>query len=66
MTNLIKRVQDTMNVPLSIDSSVVAALQAGLETCDGKALAYNRIRDLLDHMQEPATNWTVFSHPFAS
>ncbi len=38
MTKLINLVQNTVDVPLCIDSSVPAALEAGLETCDGRPL----------------------------
>ena len=38
MTRLIKLVQETVNVPLCIDSSVPAALEAGLEACEGRPL----------------------------
>ena len=38
LSNAIKTVQAITDVPLSIDSSIVAALKAGLETYQGKAL----------------------------
>jgi 5-methyltetrahydrofolate--homocysteine methyltransferase len=38
LAETIKLVQSLVDVPLSIDSSIVAALQAGLEAYDGKAL----------------------------
>ena len=38
MTRLIKLVQETVDVPLCIDSSVPAALKAGLEVCEGRPL----------------------------
>ena len=38
LAECIKLVQDTVDVPLSIDSSIVAALAAGLEVYRGKAL----------------------------
>lgn len=38
MAKIVKLVQDTVDVPLSIDSSMVSALQAGLEAYEGKAL----------------------------
>lgn len=38
MKRLIKKVQETVDVPLCIDSSVPGALQAGLEVCEGRPL----------------------------
>jgi 5-methyltetrahydrofolate--homocysteine methyltransferase len=38
LAECIKLVQDTVDVPLSIDSSIVAALEAGLQAYRGKAL----------------------------
>lgn len=38
MRDVIQRVQDAVDVPLVIDSSVVAALESGLNAYDGKAL----------------------------
>ncbi len=38
MAKAIKLVQSTVDVPISIDSSVVAALESGLEAYEGKAL----------------------------
>ncbi|MFQ5959901.1 MAG: dihydropteroate synthase, partial [Candidatus Methylomirabilales bacterium] len=38
LAQAIQRVQQTTDVPLSIDSSVVAALKSGLEAYNGKAL----------------------------
>ena len=38
LAECVKLVQDTVDVPLSIDSSIVAALAAGLEAYRGKAL----------------------------
>lgn len=38
MAKIVKLVQDTVDVPLSIDSSMVSALQSGLEAFEGKAL----------------------------
>ena len=38
MRKLIKLLQNTVDVPLCIDSSVPAALQAGLEQCEGRPL----------------------------
>ncbi len=38
MARLIKLVQETVDVPLCIDSSVPAALKAGLEACEGRPL----------------------------
>ncbi len=38
LAECVKLVQDTVDVPLSIDSSIVAALQAGLAVYKGKAL----------------------------
>jgi 5-methyltetrahydrofolate--homocysteine methyltransferase len=38
LAECIKLVQDTVDVPLSIDSSIVAALEAGLQAYKGKAL----------------------------
>lgn len=38
LAQAVKLVQSLTDVPLSIDSSVVEALESGLEACDGKAL----------------------------
>ncbi|TQS73006.1 methyltetrahydrofolate cobalamin methyltransferase [Rhodobacteraceae bacterium] len=38
MAELIKRVQTVVDIPLCIDSSVPAALKAGLENCEGRPL----------------------------
>ncbi|MFQ5437997.1 MAG: methyltetrahydrofolate cobalamin methyltransferase [Paracoccaceae bacterium] len=38
MSDIIKLVQGLVDLPLCIDSSVPAALQAGLETCEGRPL----------------------------
>jgi len=38
LARAVRRVQSVTDVPLSIDSSVVEALEAGLEACQGKAL----------------------------
>jgi 5-methyltetrahydrofolate--homocysteine methyltransferase len=38
LAEAVRRVQSVTEVPLSIDSSIVAALQAGLEAYEGKAL----------------------------
>ncbi|MBA2638535.1 MAG: dihydropteroate synthase [Nocardioidaceae bacterium] len=38
LAEAIRQVQSVVDVPLSIDSSIVAALEAGLATYDGKAL----------------------------
>jgi len=38
LARAVRRVQSVADVPLSIDSSVVEALEAGLEACQGKAL----------------------------
>jgi 5-methyltetrahydrofolate--homocysteine methyltransferase len=38
LADAIRRVQSVTDVPLSIDSSIVAALEAGLEAYEGKAL----------------------------
>ena len=41
LADIIKLVQSLTDVPLSIDSSIVAALQAGLEVYQGKALLHS-------------------------
>ncbi len=38
LARAIREVQNVVDVPISIDSSVVEALKAGLEACEGKAL----------------------------
>jgi len=38
MAKIVKMVQETVDVPLSIDSSMVEALESGLAACEGKAL----------------------------
>jgi 5-methyltetrahydrofolate--homocysteine methyltransferase len=38
MARAVRLVQSVTDVPLSIDSSVIEALEAGLEACEGKAL----------------------------
>ncbi len=38
LAKAIREVQNVVDVPISIDSSVVEALEAGLEACEGKAL----------------------------
>ena len=38
MADIVRRVQQVVDVPLCLDSSVVAALEAGLAVCEGKPL----------------------------
>ncbi len=51
MKQLIDLVQTTVDVPICIDSSVPGALQAGLETCEGRPLV-NSVTGESERMEE--------------
>ncbi len=51
MRQLIELVQNTVDVPICIDSSVPGALQAGLETCEGRPLV-NSVTGESERMEE--------------
>lgn len=51
MKQLIELVQNTVEVPICIDSSVPGALQAGLETCEGRPLV-NSVTGESERMEE--------------
>jgi cobalamin-dependent methionine synthase I len=66
LADTIKLVQSLTNVPLSIDSSIVAALEAGLEVYQGKALLNSvtgeeeRLEVVLPLVKNTVAQWSQF------